>query len=94
MDNNFDIMLSGNDDLQIVNGDFVIDNSILQEVGIIIRLNAGDLKSDPVLGPNLIQLINAKEDPQEFEERVRIHLARDNKSYEDVKKLINVKIKS
>jgi hypothetical protein len=94
MKNNFDFMLDNNDDLQIVNGDFVIGESILQEVGIIIRLNSGDLKSDPVLGPNLIQLINSKEDPQEFEERVRIHLARDNKNYEDIKKLINVKTKS
>jgi hypothetical protein len=94
MDNHNDLMLDDLHDLIIANGDFVIGENILQEVGIIIRLNSGDLKSDPVLGPNLIQLINSKEDPQEFEERVRIHLARDNKNYEDIKKLINVKTKS
>lgn len=86
-----DILLDDNDDLDIVNGDFVIGESTLQEVGIILRLNSGELKSDPVLAPNLIQLVNSASNNQEFEERVRLFLKRDNKNYEDIKKLINIK---
>ena len=86
-----DILLDDNDDLNIVNGDFVIGESVLQEVGIILRLNSGELKSDPVLAPNLIQLVNSASKEQEFEERVRLFLRRDNKNYEDIKKLINIK---
>lgn len=86
-----DILLDENDDLIIVDGDFVIDESVLQEVGIILRLNSGDLKSDPVLAPNLIQLVNSKENSQEFEDRVRIHLKRDNKNYNEIKELISFK---
>lgn len=86
-----DILLDQNDDLIIVGGDFAIDESYLQEVGIIIRLNTGELKSDPVLAPNLIQLIKAKAPQEEFEERIRIYLARDNKNFEDAKGLINLK---
>jgi hypothetical protein len=86
-----DILLDANDDLDIVNGDFVIGESLLQEVGIILRLNSGELKSDPVLAPNLIQLVNSASNNQEFEERVRLFLKRDNKNYEDIKKLINIK---
>lgn len=86
-----DILLDENDDLVIVDGDFVIDESVLQEVGIILRLNSGDLKSDPVLAPNLIQLVNSKENSQEFEDRVRIHLKRDNKNYNEIKELISFK---
>lgn len=85
-----DILLDANDDLIIVNGDFAIGESVLQEVGIILRLNSGELKSDPILAPNLIQLINAKASAQEFEERVRLFLKRDNKEYDDMKKLINL----
>ena len=88
-----DILLDANDDLDIVNGDFVIGESVLQEVGIILRLNSGELKSDPVLAPNLIQLVNSASNNQEFEERVRLFLKRDNKNYEDIKKLINIKNK-
>jgi hypothetical protein len=86
-----DILLDENDDLIIVDGDFAIGESVLQEVGIILRLNSGDLKSDPVLAPNLVQLVNAKENPQEFEDRVRIHLKRDNKNYNEIKELITLK---
>jgi hypothetical protein len=86
-----DILLDENDDLVIVDGDFVIDESVLQEVGIILRLNSGDLKSDPVLAPNLIQMVNSKENSQEFEDRVRIHLKRDNKNYNEIKELISFK---
>jgi len=88
-----DIVLDENDNLTIANGDFVIDESVLQEVGIILRLNSGELKSDPVLAPNLIQLVNSASNNQEFEERVRLFLKRDNKNYDDIKKLINIKYK-
>jgi hypothetical protein len=86
-----DILLDDSDDLNIVNGDFVIGESTLQEVGIILRLNSGELRNDPVLAPNLIQLVNSASKDQEFEERVRLFLRRDNKNYEDIKKLINIK---
>lgn len=86
-----DILLDDSDDLNIVNGDFVIGESTLQEVGIILRLNSGELRNDPVLAPNLIQLVNSTSNDQEFEERVRLFLRRDNKNYEDIKKLINIK---
>lgn len=88
-----DIVLDGNDNLTIVDGDFVIDESIIQEVGIILRLNSGELKSDPVLAPNLVQLVNSPSNNQEFEERVRLFLKRDNKNYDDIKKLITIKSK-
>jgi hypothetical protein len=83
--------LDDTDDIAIINGDFFVDESTLQEVGIILRLNSGELKSDPVLAPNLIQLVKAEANDQEFEERVRLFLKRDNKNYDDIKKLINIK---
>ena len=48
-----DILLDENDDLKILNGDFDIGESEMQEVGIILRLRQGELKSDPILGANL-----------------------------------------
>ena len=87
-----DIMLDADDDLKIIDGDFLVDESYLQEVGIIIRLNSGELKSDPVLGPNLVQLMRGKYDKAEFDGRVRLHLSRDKKRYEDVKSLVHLKV--
>lgn len=87
-----DILLDENDDIIIVNGDFLLGESLLQEIGIILRLNTGELRSDPVLAPNLVQLFGKKYNPQEYKERVQQHLKRDNKVYEEVKELLTNKV--
>ena len=85
-----DILLGSDDDIDIVNGDFVIGDSVLQEVGVIIRLNSGELKSDPILAPNMIQLIHAKKIDDSFEYRLRLQLERDGKDFDEIKGLINI----
>lgn len=85
-----DILLGSDDDIDIVNGDFVIGDSVLQEVGVIIRLNSGELKSDPILAPNMIQLIHSKKIDDGFEYRLRLQLQRDSKDFDEIKGLINI----
>ena len=87
-----DILLDNNDDLVIQNGDFVIEDSKWQEVGIIIRLNQGELKSDPVLGPSLIKKMKSNNSNLEIEEALRLHLKRDNKNYDELKNQIQLNI--
>ncbi|MEH0008007.1 MAG: hypothetical protein V6Z82_04735 [Flavobacteriales bacterium] len=87
-----DIMLE-NDDLKITAGDLCIGYSLTQEVKIILRLNQGELKNDPLLGPNLLQLVKGKPAAQEFKERVKIHLGRDGKDYRSIKSLIHTESK-
>ncbi len=87
-----DILLDNNDDLVIQIGDFVIEDSKWQEVGIIIRLNQGELKSDPVLGPSLIKKMKSNNSNLEIEEALRLHLKRDNKNYDELKNQIQLNI--
>lgn len=79
------------DDLRIENGDFVVGDSLDQEVGIILRLSQGELKEDPALGPGLFRLIKTNTDEAELRQLAKWHLARDGKSYEDIKKRIDLK---
>lgn len=88
-----DILLNSNDDFDVADGDFVIGESVLQEVGIIIRLTSGQLKSDPVLAPNLVQLVKGKADSQKIEDRLRISLQRDNKDYKAIREILTFKMK-
>lgn len=88
--NDEDILLNEENDINIVGGDFAIGRSLLQEVAIITKLKSGELKSDPLLAPNLIQLINSKAKQNDIEQRLRIHLARDGKDFEEIKKYISV----
>lgn len=85
-----DIKLDINDDLGITDGDFTIGESLSQDVGIILRLNQGDLKSDPVLGPNLMRLINSKVSQQELQTIIKLHLERDGKDYNEVKNIMQI----
>lgn len=85
-----DYLLTDEDDLMIANGDFVTGESTMQEVGIILRLNPGELKSDPVLGPALIRFIKSDADADVVKQAARLHLERDGKNYDDIKEQIKL----
>ena len=84
------ILLDENYDLRIENGGFVIGETIDQEVSIILQLNQGHLRHDPILGPNLIQLIKSNASQTEVQTRVKLHLERDLKNYEQYKERIRL----
>lgn len=83
-----DILLDEEADLLVENGDLSLGESFMQEVGCILKLNQGDLKSDPILGPNLVRLINSSVSEDELQSIVKTNLARDNKDYDEVKKIM------
>ena len=85
-----DLLLDSNDDLQFKNGELVIGESLTQEVGIIARLNQGELKEDPLLGPNIITLINSNAPKAQIKQRMKLHLARDGKNYNDFRDLLTL----
>ena len=85
-----DILLGDDLDVRIESGDFVIGDSLTQETNLILRMTQGQLKSDPILGPNLFQLLKAKGNSQRIATRVKVHLARDNKNYDEIKQMIRI----
>jgi hypothetical protein len=87
-----DILLDENGDLAIVNGDFVIGDSIDQEVAALLQLNKGELKEHPILGTDLIKLINSNTSELELKQIIKTELKRDGKSYQELKERINQKL--
>lgn len=85
-----DILLDENGDLAIANGDFVIGDSIDQEVAALLQLNKGELKEFPILGPNLIELINSNTSELELKQIIKTELKRDGKSYQELKERIKL----
>jgi hypothetical protein len=85
-----DILLDENGDLAIANGDFVIGESLDQEVAAILQINKGDLKEFPILGPNLIQLVNSNTSAIELKQLIKTELKRDGKSYQELKERIQL----
>ena len=74
-----DILLDENKDLKIENGDFAFGDSFEQDVEIIMSLTKGDLKSDAVLGVDLIKNINSNISETGLKQKIRLNLQRDNK---------------
>lgn len=78
---NDDILIDNNGDEQVINGDFAIGDGSIDDCLIIMKLNTGALKSDPILGPNLITLINKHNGALEAKQAIKLHLNRDKKTF-------------
>lgn len=87
-----DILLDENNDLQIVAGDFVIGESFMQEVGLILQMNQGELKSDPLIGANLTSKIRGVQNDAKIRRHIETQMELDGKDYEDIKNKIMQKI--
>jgi hypothetical protein len=85
-----DILFDENGDLAITNGDFVIGESLDQEVAAILQMNKGDLKEYPILGPGLIRLVNSNTSAIELKQLIKSELKRDGKSYQELKERIQL----
>lgn len=85
-----DILLTEDNQPVIVNGDFRIGESELQEVSFILQLRQGELKNDPVLGVNMQHFIRSKENRTAIERKLKIHLERDGKRYDDIIDKLNI----
>lgn len=84
------IKLDSGGDLLITNGRMALGDTMMQEVAIILQMNQGEQKLEPLLGANLTQFIKGKAKSFEIEKRVKMHLAMDRKDYNQVKKNIKV----
>lgn len=87
------ILINVQNDLQIKNKNLIIGNTLLQETALILIMNQGEHKFEPILGPNLIQLKKTKYSSFDIEKRTKIHLALDGKDYQVLKHLIKTKVK-
>ncbi|EEI90199.1 hypothetical protein HMPREF0765_4150 [Sphingobacterium spiritivorum ATCC 33300] len=82
------ILLTAENNLLIISRRLVVGDSRMQEVALILQMNQGEQKFEPVLGANLIQYSKTKVKNFDIESRVKIHLALDDKQYDQIKQQI------
>lgn len=88
-----DILLDDTGDLAIVDGDFVIGDSLDQETEAIILSIKGDFKEFPTFGTNLIEKVKANISEIEIKQIIKTELKKDGKSYQELKERINQTVK-
>lgn len=74
-----DILLDNTGDLSIKDGDWEVGDSIAQETMLILKLNPGEFKMWPLLGPGLVRLMNGNSTASEMRQKIKLHLRMDKK---------------
>ncbi|MGB1217495.1 MAG: hypothetical protein ACPG5P_06445 [Saprospiraceae bacterium] len=83
-----DLKLNDEYDLVIEDGDFALidgDEKTIQDAELIIISNQGEWKEHPLVGCNLIQMMNAKYNETAIRRRIRLQLKADGIDYDTVK---------
>lgn len=78
-DSNSDIVLDGDFDDKHLYGDFELGDGRVDDCRCILKLNSGALKSDPIMGPNLILMMNGKVTETDLKQIIDLHFRRDGK---------------
>lgn len=86
-----DILLTVDNDLMILNGDFFVGESEMQEVGIILQMNQGELKSNPLIGGNLIPSIRGIRNDAKVKRHIEMQMELDGKNFETIKDKLTLK---
>ena len=74
-----DILLDEGKELKLNAGDIVIGNSFDQEAQLILGSNQGEWKNEPLVGANLIELVNSETLESELKSKIKQALKLDNK---------------
>jgi len=85
-----DVLLDENNDLKIVNGDFVIGESEMQDVGLILSSNQGEWKEHPIIGANLVTKVRSNTNDGRLERELRIQMKLDGKDFEKIRNKIKM----
>lgn len=87
-----DILLDAENDLIIENGDLVLGESEMQEVGLILQTVQGEWKESPITGANLMREVRGDVSGLRRERNLRIQMKLDGKDYDQVKRNIKEQI--
>jgi LEA14-like dessication related protein len=71
-----------------ITGGMTIGDNAVQCAGIVLQMNQGELKEDPIIGTNLFRNIRGKLNRDKLKAKIETALTRANINIEDVKKEI------
>lgn len=86
------ILLNHAGDLDLTAGRLRIGDTLLQNAAIVLEMNQGECKEDPLLGPSLVRYIRGKYDKQSMLKNIQIHLTRVNINVADLADAIKYNI--
>lgn len=70
----------------------VIDETLIQDSATVLEMNQGELKEDPVLGPNLLRYLRSHADKPRIQKQIQVHLSRAGIDYNKVSEQIKLNL--
>lgn len=92
LDNNNEIQIKKRTDSEGMVSGFVIGDTLLQNASLVLGMNQGELKEDPVVGASLLKRIRSKSDQSQNKRIIEISLSRVGISFNDIEKLVQLQI--
>ncbi len=95
------ILLDENNDLRInvkrnaqgkITGGLVIGSRKMQDAYLVLNMNQGDLKQDPLAGANLLRMIRSRASNEKIRKTIEIALRRVGVRYYEIKAQIELLI--
>jgi LEA14-like dessication related protein len=75
-----------------ITGGLVIGNNAVQCAGLVLQMNQGELKADPIIGANLLRNMRGSLNRDRLKNQIKIALTRANIRIEDVKNELDILI--
>lgn len=79
------ILLDDDNDLKIENGAMKIGERKMQDAFMVLSMNQGDLKEDPLAGVNLVRMIRGRENKEKIRKTIEIGLERVGIRFDEIK---------
>lgn len=78
-----DILLDGNNDIEVQSGDFVIGDSEIQHQNHIVIASKGEYKRNPEVGANILDMLS-EDSPKEAINEIKRQLEYDGAKVENI----------
>jgi hypothetical protein len=88
----FDIIIFDDLDLEIKDGDFVLEESTGQHINHILIANQGDYRQTPLLGADIQRLLSDEANPNEVKADIQAELEKDGLQIEEISLQEKIKI--
>lgn len=72
----------------------VLDDTLIQDSAIVLEMNQGEWKEDPVLGPNLLRYLRSHADRPRIQKQMQVHLSRAGIDYNQVMEQLKLNLKT
>lgn len=72
-------------------GGIHVQESLTQEVGLLLITCKGEMRFDPLCGCDLVRRMNGRISRAQLERTARVQMERDGKNWGDIKRGVNIK---